>query len=44
MGIPVEVRQCLGEEGIEMLWDLMQRICEQEKIQMEWRECDYMYL
>ena len=35
MGIPVEVRQCLGEEGIEMLWDLMQRIYEQEKIPME---------
>ena len=25
-GIPVEVWKCLGEEGIDMLWDLMQGI------------------
>ena len=37
-GIPVEVRKCLGEEGIDMLWDLMQRIYEQEKIPTEWRD------
>ena len=35
-GIPVEVRKCLGEDGIDMLWDLMQRIYEQEKMPMEW--------
>ena len=29
-GIPVEVWKCLGEEGIDMLWDLMQRIYEQD--------------
>ena len=31
-GIPVEVWKCLGEEGIDMLWNLMQVIYEQEKI------------
>ena len=41
-GIPVEVWKCLGEEGIDMLWDLMQGIYEQEKIPTEWR--DYTYL
>ena len=37
-GIPVEVWKCLGEEGIDMLWDLMKGIYEQEKIPMEWRD------
>ena len=37
-GIPVEVWTYLGEEGIEMLWDLMQGIYEQEKIPTEWRD------
>ena len=37
-GIPVEVWKCLGEEGIDMLWDLMQGIYEQEKIPTEWRD------
>ena len=37
-GIPVEVWKCLREEGIDMLWDLMQGIYEQEKILMEWRD------
>ena len=36
-GIPVEVWKCLGEEGIDMLWDLMKGIYEQEKIPTEWR-------
>ena len=36
-GIPVEVWTCLGEEGIDMLWDLMQGIYEQETIPTEWR-------
>ena len=37
-GIPVEVWKCLGEGGIDMLWDLMQVIYEQEKIPTEWRD------
>ena len=37
-GIPVEVWKGLGEEGIDMLWDLMQGICGQEKIPTEWRD------
>ena len=36
--IPVEVWTFLREEGIDMLWDLMQRIYEQEKIPPEWRD------
>ena len=37
-GIPVEVWKCLGEEVIDMLWDLMKGIYEQEKIPTEWRD------
>ena len=37
-GILVVVWKCLGEEGIDMLWDLMQVIYEQEKIPTEWRD------
>ena len=37
-GIPVEVWKCLGDEGIDMLWDLMQGIYEQETIPTEWRD------
>ena len=37
-GIPLEMWKCLGEEGIDMLWDMMQRTYEQEKILMEWRD------
>ena len=36
-GIPVAVWKCLGE-GIDMLWDLMKGIYEQEKIPTEWRD------
>ena len=36
-GIPLEVWKCLGEGGIDMLWDLMQMIYEQEKMPTEWR-------
>ena len=36
-GIPVEVWKCLGEEGIDMLWDLMQGIYGLEKMATEWR-------
>ena len=37
-GIPVGVWTCSGEEGIGMLWDLMQRIYEQDNITMDWRD------
>ena len=37
-GIPVEVWKCLGEEGIDMQWDLMKGIYEQEKIPTGWRD------
>ena len=45
-GIPVEVWKCLGEEGVDMLWDLMKGIYEQEKIPTNGVEsqCDYTYL
>ena len=36
--IPVEVWKCLGEEGIDMLWDLMQGIYKQEEILTQWRD------
>ena len=42
-GIPVDVWTSLGVEGIDMLWDLMQGIYEQEKIPTEWRD-SVMYL
>ena len=31
-GIPVEVWKSLGEEGVDMLLDLLQKIIEQEKM------------
>ena len=34
-GIPVEVRKSLGEEGVDMLLDLLQKIFEQEKMPEE---------
>ena len=37
-GIPVEVWKCLGEEGNDMLWDMMQGIYEQEKIPTDRRD------
>lgn len=37
-GIPVEVWKSLGEEGVDMLWDLMQKIYVQEKMPEEWRD------
>ena len=43
-GIPVEVWKCLGEEGIDMLWDLMKGIYEQEKIPTEWRDSVIIYI
>ena len=35
--IQVEVFKCLEEEGIDILWDMMQGIYEQENIPTEWR-------
>ena len=37
-GIPVEVWKSLGEEAVDMLLDLLQKIFEQEKMPEEWRE------
>ena len=37
-GIPVEVWKSLGEEGIDMLWDLMNKIYQQEMMPEQWRE------
>ena len=36
--IPAKVWKCLGEECIYTVWGLMQRIYEQEKIPMAWRD------
>ncbi len=36
--IPVEVWKSLGEEGADMLLDLLQKIFEQEKMPEEWRD------
>ena len=36
-GIPVEVWKSLGEEGVDMLLDLLQKIFKQEKMTAEWR-------
>ena len=38
MGIPVEVWKSLGEDGVDMLLDLLQNIFEQEKMPEEWRD------
>ena len=37
-GIPEEVWKSLGEEGVDMLLDLPQKIFEQEKMPDEWRD------
>ena len=36
--IPVEVWKSLGEEGVDMLLGLLQKIFEQEKMPEEWRD------
>ena len=36
--IPVEVWKCLGEFGIDMLWDLMKKIHRKEKMTSKWRK------
>ncbi|KAI5724884.1 hypothetical protein M8J77_008337 [Diaphorina citri] len=35
--IPAEVWKCLGEEGIDLLWGLVKKVMEQERIPNEWR-------
>ena len=30
--------ECIGEEGVDMLWDLLQKIYEQEKMPEVWRD------
>ena len=37
-GISVEIWKSLGEEGVDMLLDLLQKIFEQEKMPEEWRD------
>ena len=37
-GIPVDVWKSLGEEGVDMLLDLLQKIFEQEKMPEQWRD------
>ena len=37
-GIPAEAWKALGEEGIDLLWDLFEKIYEQEEIPDEWRK------
>ena len=37
-GISVEIWKSLGEEGVDMLLDLLQTIFEQEKMPEEWRD------
>ena len=37
-GIPAEAWKALGEEGIDLLWDLFEKIHEQEEIPDEWRK------
>lgn len=36
--IPVEVWKCLGADGIDILWDLMRKVMQQERIPNEWRK------
>ena len=38
VGIPVEVWKSLGEEGVDMLLDLLQTIFEQDTMPEEWRD------
>ncbi|XP_013774375.1 uncharacterized protein LOC106459310 [Limulus polyphemus] len=36
--MPAEVWKCLGDDGVEVLWDLLRKVYEQEKIPDEWRD------
>ena len=36
--IPAEAWKCLGEEGVDLLWNLMSKIFMQEKMPDEWRD------
>ena len=35
-GISVDIWKCMGEEGVDMLWDLLQKIYEQGEMPEEW--------
>ena len=35
--IPIEVWRCLGDAGIDIVWDLMKKIFSQEKMPSQWR-------
>ena len=37
-GIPVDVCMCLGEDGIDMVWDMLQLFNDQVKMTMVWRD------
>ena len=37
-GVPVEAWKCLGQEGVDILLDLMQKIYKQEKMPDQWRD------
>ena len=37
-GIPVEAWRALGEEGIDVLWLLMKKVMDSERIPEKWRE------
>ena len=43
-GIPLEMWKCLGEEGIDMLRNLMQGMYEQEIMPTEWRDNVVIYM
>ena len=36
--IPMKVWRSLGDAGVDVLWDLMKKIYEQEKIPSQWRK------
>ena len=36
--IPIEVCKCLGEAGIDIVWDLIRKIASQEKMPSHWRK------
>lgn len=36
--IPAEVWKNLGDEGIDVLWDLIKKIYQEERMPNEWRD------
>jgi len=36
--LPIEVWKCLGEEGITFLCEMLNKICEEERIPKAWRK------